>query len=128
MPVNDPIGDFLTRMRNAQHGRLAECRAGWSKIKQSMCELLKEHGYLDTIRVEGEGSKKEIAVTFRKDRAPLTLKRISTPGSRKYVGKSGIRALLHGNDLAILTTSSGLLTHHEAIKRKIGGELICTIS
>ncbi|MFA5799579.1 MAG: 30S ribosomal protein S8 [Candidatus Peribacteraceae bacterium] len=127
-PLTDPIGDFLTRMRNAQHGRRNECRVQWSKIKQAMCELLKQHGYLEEVRTEGEGIHKELVVKFRKDRPPLTLKRVSTPGGRKYVGTSGIRSLLHGNAMAILSTSSGLLTDKEARKRKVGGEFLCTVS
>ena len=128
MPLTDPIGDFLTRMRNAQHGRKTECRAQWSRIKQSMCELLKSRGYLESVHTEGEGVEKEIVVTFRTDRPALILKRISTPGSRRYVGAGDIRALLHGNSMAIISTSLGLLTDKDARAKNTGGELLCTIS
>lgn len=128
MPVSDPIGDFITRMRNAQHGRKTDCRAQWSRIKEAMCNLMKERGYLESVAVEGEGTKKEIVVTFRTDRPALTLKRISTPGGRKYVGAEGIRSLLHGNSMAIISTSSGLLSHKDAKAKNIGGEVLCTVS
>ncbi len=126
--LTDPIGDFVTRMRNAQHGRRTDCRAQWSRIKESICNVMKQHGFLESVTTEGEGKDKEIVVTFRQDREPLILKRISTPGGRKYVGASGIRAHLHGNTMAIISTSAGLLTSKEARAKNIGGEILCTVS
>ncbi len=128
MPVSDPIGDLITRMRNAQHGRRTDCRAQWSKIKQSICDLMKQCGYLESVAVEGEGIHKEIVVTFRTDRPVLELKRVSTPGGRKYAGASDLRALLHGSSIAIVSTSFGLLTHKDAKAKNVGGEVLCTVS
>ncbi len=128
MPLTDPIGDLVTRMRNAQHGRRTECRAQWSRIKQEMCEVMKANGFLEDVRSEGEGKDKEIVVVFRTDRPALTLKRISTPGGRKYVGAADIRHFLHGNSLAVISTSSGLLTNKEARAKNVGGEILCTVS
>lgn len=128
MSFTDPIGDLLTRIRNAQHGRHTDCRAPWSKIKQGICDLLQKHGFVAESRVEGEGKEKEVVVVFKSDRAPLILGRVSRPGGRKYVGYTEIRHLLHGNALAIVSTSHGLLTQHEAKEQKVGGEILCTIS
>ncbi len=128
MSLTDPIGDLITRMRNAQHGRRTDCRAPWSKIKQAICDVMKQKGFLESVTVEGEETKKELVVTFKTDRPALILKRISTPGGRKYVGSTGIRALLHGNTLAIVSTSSGLLTSKEARAKNVGGEVLCTVS
>ncbi|MSR67897.1 30S ribosomal protein S8 [Candidatus Peribacteria bacterium] len=128
MPLTDPIGDLITRMRNAQHGGRSDCRAQWSKIKQAICDLMKQQGYLETVTVEGEEAKKELVVTFRTDRPALLLKRISTPGGRKYVGSGDIRSHLHGSSMAILSTSTGLVTHKEARLKNIGGEILCTVS
>lgn len=128
MPLTDPIGDLLTRIRNAQHGRRTECRAPWSKMKEGICQLLKTHGYIAEIATEGEGTQKEIVVTFLTSRPPLELKRVSTPGGRTYVGAGEIRALLHGNAMAIISTSNGLLTDTEARAKNLGGEFLCTIS
>lgn len=128
MPVSDPIGDLLTRIRNAQHGRRTECRAPWSKMKEGICELLKTHGYVANSFTDGEGTLKEIVVTFQGDRLPLELKRISTPGGRTYVGSSEIRQHLHGSAMGIISTSKGLLTDKEARQKKLGGEFLCTIS
>ncbi|MBP7113943.1 MAG: 30S ribosomal protein S8 [Candidatus Peribacteraceae bacterium] len=128
MPVSDPIGDLLTRIRNAQHGRRTECRAPWSKMKQGICDLLKTHGYVANSFTDGEGILKEIVVTFLDDRLPLELKRVSTPGGRTYVGSSEIRQYLHGAAIGIISTSQGLLTDKEARQKKLGGEFLCTIS
>ena len=128
MPLTDPIGDLLTRIRNAQHGRRTECRAPWSKMKEGICKLLKTHGYVAEAGTDGEGIDKEVFVTFRTDRNPLELKRVSTPGGRKYVGAGDIRALLHGSAMAIISTSNGLLTDKEAREKNLGGEFLCTIS
>jgi len=128
MPLTDPIGDLLTRMRNAQHGRRTECRAPWSKLKQSICELLKGEGYVQDVKVDGAGPEKEVVVMFRIDRVPLTLKRISTPGARTYVSAGDIRHYLHGNALAILSTSIGIISGKIAREKNVGGELMCTIS
>ncbi len=128
MSLTDPIGDLITRMRNAQHGRRTDCRAPWSKILQAICDLMMQKGFLESVIVEGEEGKKQLVVTFKTDRPALILKRISTPGGRKYVGASGIRALLHGNTIAIVSTSSGLLTSKEARAKNVGGEVLCTVS
>ncbi len=128
MPLTDPIGDFLTRIRNAQHGRRTECRAPWSKMKEGICKLLKDNEFIADAGTDGEGIHKEVVVTFRTDRLPLSLKRVSTPGARTYVGAAGIRGLLHGHSLAIISTSKGLLTGKEAREQNLGGEFLCTIS
>lgn len=128
MHLNDPIGDLLTRMRNAQHGRHTDCRVPWSRIKQEICELLKREGYVRNVSVIGTAPHQEILVSFLPERAALQLKRASTPGSRRYIGSATVRKQLHGFDVAILSTSSGLMTHREAMEKKVGGELLCLVS
>jgi small subunit ribosomal protein S8 len=128
MPVSDPIGDLLTRMRNAQHARRSECHAPWSRMKQGICELLKREGYLDDVRTEGDGVEKEVVAVFKSDRPELLLKRVSKPGARKYVGTGDIRKELHGSSLAIISSSHGLITQKEAREKKSGGELLCTVA
>lgn len=128
MPLTDPIGDFITRMRNAQHGRHTDCRVAWSVIKEGICKVMKTNEFLADVQVEGEGPAKELIAVFRSDRPALILERISTPGSRKYVGHDEIRGFLHGSSIAILSTSNGLLTDKEARAKKVGGEILCTVS
>ena len=126
--LTDPIGDLVTRLRNAQHARKTFCRAPWSKIKLDLCELLKREGWIEGVEVLGEAPKQEIEVTFAADKPVLTLRRMSKPGRRLYAGYDVLKPVLSGHGMAVLTTSEGLLTDKEARKRKIGGEVLCTIA
>ena len=126
--VNDPIGDLVTRMRNAQHARRPTCRAPWSKIKLALLELLKAEGWIEDVTVVGEAPKQDLEVTFNAHKPPLELKRISKPGRRAYRPSAELKPVLQGYGIAILTTSQGLITDKEARRRKIGGEVLCTIS
>lgn len=127
-PVSDPIGDLLTRIRNAQGARRLACSAPYSRIKHELLTVLKNGGWIRDIAVEGEGMAKELIVTFAPEKSRLTIKRISTPGRRVYSGSSELKAVLHGFGIAILTTSKGLMTDTDARKQKVGGEVLCTIS
>lgn len=127
MPLlSDPIGDLVTRMRNAQHARRSDCRAPWSKIKEQLLELLKKEGYIQDVRIEGDAPKQELVLTFVPGKE-LTLKRMSTPARRIYMGTSELHPVMQGLGLAVLTTSQGLLTDKEAKAKHIGGEVLCTI-
>jgi small subunit ribosomal protein S8 len=125
--VNDPIGDLLTRIRNAQAVRKSSCMAPWSRIKQELCEVLKREGMIEDVRVTGEAPHQEMEVIFVPGRT-LTLTRASKPGRRLYTKSADIRPVLRGFGIAVLTTSEGLLTDKQAKAKKIGGEVLCTIS
>ena len=126
--VNDPIGDLLTRMRNAQHARRATCRAPWSKIKQQLLELLKREDFIADVVVVGDAPKQDLEVTFHPAKPTLELKRVSKPGRRAYSPSADLKPVLQGFGIAILTTSKGLLTDKEARRHKVGGEVLCTVS
>ena len=127
MPLlNDPIGDLITRMRNAQHARRDECRAPWSSIKMQLLEVFKKEGYIQDVRIEGDAPKQEVVVVFVPGKA-LTLKRVSTPGRRMYQGTTELKPVLQGLGIAVLTTSQGLMTDKDAKAKHIGGEVLCTI-
>lgn len=125
--LTDPIGDFLTRMRNAQSAHKETCRAPHSKIKLELAEVLKREGWIENVAVVGEAPKQEIEVTFTPGKM-VEFKRVSKPGRRMYAGSSELLPILRGFGIAILTTSQGILTDREARQRKIGGEVLCTIS
>jgi small subunit ribosomal protein S8 len=127
-PVTDPIGDLLTRIRNAQTTGAASCRVPWSRLKQELSELLVREGWLLGVTVEGEDCKRELLITFRTDREPLSLTRVSKPGRRIYRSVGELKPVERGFGIAILTTSGGLITDKEARKKKIGGEVLCTVS
>jgi small subunit ribosomal protein S8 len=128
MPLlNDPIGDLLTRMRNAQHARRNFCEAPLSNIKKDLCDLLVREGYLEKVEVTGEAPKQNLMVTFIPGKT-LTLKRVSTPGRRAYHSADELQPVMHGYGMSVITTSSGLLTDKEARAKHVGGEVLCTIS
>ncbi|PIR48417.1 30S ribosomal protein S8 [Candidatus Peregrinibacteria bacterium CG10_big_fil_rev_8_21_14_0_10_55_24] len=126
--VTDPIGDLLTRMRNAQSAGQTECRAPWSRTKQSLCEILQKEGWIAGVKVEGEALRQNIVVTFSPEKNRLILKRVSKPGRRVYKGVAELKPFLRGYGIAIITTSQGLLTDAQARKKGVGGELLCTIA
>ncbi len=126
--LTDPIGDLITRMRNAQHVRRPTCEAPWSRIKEQLCQIMKQEGFLEDVEVVGEAPKQSILVTFAKDKPKLDLKRSSTPGRRMYVGSDDVKPVMQGYGIAIITTSQGLMTDKSARKKKIGGEVLCTVA
>ncbi len=126
--VTDPIGDLLTRMRNAQKAGKSSCVAPASKMKKQLLELMKREGLIADAKLVGEAPKQDIEVIFAEDKPALTLTRISKPGRREYVSVAQLKPVLNGFGIAILTTSHGLMTDQEARDKKVGGEVLCTIS
>ena len=126
--LTDPIGDLLTRIRNAQAARSTSCSAPWSRINEELCKLLKKEGLIADVQVTGEAPKQDIEVTFNAERPHLVLKRMSKPGRRLYMKYTELRPILSGFGIAVLTTSEGLLTDRQARERKVGGEILCTIA
>ncbi len=125
--VNDPIGDLLTRMRNAQNARKATCSAPHSKMKLQLCELLKKEGWIADVKVTGDAPKQDIEITFDPEKQ-LLLSRVSKPGRRVYAKSEELKPILRGYGIAVLTTSEGIMTDADARRKKIGGEVLCTIA
>ena len=129
--ITDPISDMLTRIRNAVHAKHARVDMPSSKLKIEIARILKDEGYLTNFKVVEEKGKKTLRVFLRytPDRHGVItdLKRVSRPGSRRYVGKTGIRAVVGGMGIAIVSTPRGLMTGHAARKEGVGGELLCEV-
>lgn len=133
MSMSDPISDMLTRMRNASNAKLPVVTMFSSKMKAALAETLKDAGYIDSYNVEDiGGNKKNLTVVLKykgKNSTPVIegLRRISKPSCRVYVGSEDIPHVLGGLGVAVLSTSSGLMTDRNARKRKVGGELLCYV-
>lgn len=129
--ITDPIADMLTRIRNASRAKHPRVDLPSSKMKIEIARILKDEGYLSNFKVVDEKGKKTLRVFLRytQDRRSVItdLKRVSRPGSRRYVGKFGIRAVMGGMGVSILSTPRGLMTGHIARKEGIGGELLCEV-
>lgn len=123
----DPIADMLTRIRNAERAGHNSVRMPYSKIKQSILEVLKAHHFIEKIEINSSNSFKEIEVSLSPRTHKLDLKRVSKPGQRIYVKANEIPSVLNGLGISILSTPKGVLSNREAKKHNVGGELLCTI-
>ncbi len=131
MSFTDPIGDMLTRIRNASSARHEKVLVPKSRLKVRIAEVLKEEGFIKDFMVHQDGVQGAITVLLKysADREPAIsdIKRVSKPGLRRYVANDAIPRVLNGMGIAILSTSKGVLVDREARKQKVGGELICTV-
>ncbi len=128
--VTDPIADYLTRLRNAKSARLATLTVPYSKLKAELSRILQAEGYISNYEVETTEARPQIKITTKYvNRTPAItgLKRVSRPGLRRYVGADNIPRVLGGMGIAILSTSSGILTDREARSKKVGGELLAYV-
>ncbi|MBQ6046860.1 MAG: 30S ribosomal protein S8 [Bacteroidales bacterium] len=132
--VTDPIADYLTRMRNAIAAKHRVVEIPASKMKKEITKILFEKGYILNYKFENEGSYNQsikIALKYHpatKMSAISELKRVSTPGLRKYVSVEEMPRVLNGLGIAIISTSKGLMTDKEARSLNVGGEVICYVS
>ena len=129
--TTDPIADLLTRIRNATRAKHPRIDLPSSKLKLEITRILKEEGYLANYKVVDEKGRKTLRVFLRytpERRSVITdLKRISRPGSRRYVGKFAIRPVVGGMGISIVSTPRGVMTGQSARKEGIGGELLCEV-
>lgn len=127
--MTDPIADMLTRIRNASLVHKREVVVPFSKIKMGIARILVREGYLDNVE-EKKDRHPYIVLTLKYQNgepAIRYIKRVSSPGSRRYLKKENIAKVLNGYGLAILSTPQGLLSDKEARLAKVGGELICEV-
>jgi small subunit ribosomal protein S8 len=127
--VNDPISDMLARIRNANGALLPSVNVPYSKMKESIAAILKREGYIAEFAVEGQLPKTlKLKLKYQGKKSIIEgLRRISTPGLRRYVGATDIPRVRGGLGVAVVSTSEGLMTGAQARKKNIGGELICYV-
>ena len=127
--MSDPISDLLTRIRNAGNAQLSTVELPHSRIKESVAKLLQQQGYITDVTVEGDTKKTlKMRLKFNGKKSVIEgLKRVSSPGLRRYVGATEIPRVRGGLGVAIVSTSEGLLTDQQARKKNLGGELLCYI-
>ena len=131
MSLQDPIGDMLSRIRNAQARMRAEVSMPASKQKSAIAALLKDEGFITDFRIVGEGSASELTIELKYfEGRPVIerLERVSRPGLRRYRGADDLPKVLNGLGIAIVSTSRGLLTDRSARAMGVGGEVICVVS
>jgi len=129
--MTDPIADMLTRIRNANTALHDAVEMPGSTLKAEVARVLKDQGYITDYELrEGRvGTELVVKLKYSRDRRRVIsgLERISKPGRRVYADRTEIPRVLGGMGVAVLSTSQGVITGHEARRRGIGGEVICTV-
>jgi small subunit ribosomal protein S8 len=131
MTMTDPIADMLTRLRNANSAYHDSVAMPYSKIKARIAEMLTAEGYISGWTVEDLEVGKKLTLTLKygpnRERALAGVRRISKPGLRVYAKSTNLPRVLGGLGVAILSTSSGLLTDRQAAKKGVGGEVLAYV-
>src|SRR5882762_5674584 len=127
--MTDPISDMLTRIRNANRALLPTVQMPHSKMKESIAQILKREGYISDFAVEGKLPKTmKMKLKYQGKKSVIEgLKRVSTPGLRRYVGSTEIPRVRGGLGISVVSTSQGVMTGTQARKSNLGGELLCYI-
>jgi small subunit ribosomal protein S8 len=129
--LTDPISDFLTRIRNALAADHTEVEVPASRLKKEMARILAEQGYITGFDVEPTaiGEVIRIQLKYTDDRRPVIagMRRVSRPGRRRYVGGGDVPRVQGGMGTAIVSTSSGVMTGHEARAKGVGGEVVAYV-
>jgi len=126
----DPIADLLTRIRNAVMIGKNEVKVPSSKLKLAVAKELKKAKYLSDVKIESAKPRDMLVITINKEGENATIneiKRISKPGRRVYVGAAEIPRVKNGRGLVLVSTSKGIITGQNAIKERLGGELILEV-
>ena len=129
MSLQDPIADLLTRIRNAQRVRHATVSLPSSKLKTAVCDVLRDEGYIDDYRVDGD-VKPMVTVTLRyHEGRPVIeeLDRVSRPGLRIYKASRDLPRVRDGFGVAIVSTNRGVMSDRAARRAGVGGEVLCTV-
>jgi len=131
MAVNDPIGDMITRIRNAQMRNKSKVSVPGSRMRERLLEVLKAEGYIrDYTTVAHANGRSEIEVELKYfDGAPVIreIARVSKPGRRVYASVKTLPRVHNGLGISILSTPKGLMADHDAREANVGGEIICTV-
>ena len=132
MASNDTIADMLTRIRNATLARHQTTEVPSTKMTRSIAKVLREEGFITDYGEEGEGVKRTLVISLKykgKSRRPIinALKRVSKPGLRVYSNRKELPRVLGGIGIAIISTSSGIMTDRDARRQGLGGEVLCYV-
>ncbi|MGH3785361.1 MAG: 30S ribosomal protein S8 [Pseudonocardiaceae bacterium] len=131
MTMTDPIADMLTRLRNANSAYHDQVVMPHSKIKANIAEILQREGYISGFRTEDAAVGRSLVVDLKfgpnRERSIAGLRRVSKPGLRVYAKSTSLPKVLGGLGVAIISTSTGLLTDRQAAKQRVGGEVLAFV-
>ena len=130
MNVNDPIGDMITRIRNAQSRTKPKVSTPGSKLRKSVLDVLKSEGYIRGYAVVEKDGRSEIEIELKYfDGAPVIreIERVSKPGRRVYTSVKNMARINNGLGVTIVSTPKGVMADHDARDANVGGEILCTV-
>ena len=130
MPMNDPLGDLLTRIRNAQMRNKASVSSPNSKLRESVLEVLKSEGYIRGFTVTEKDGRSELDIELKYfDGEPVIreIERVSKPGRRVYTSVRNLPRINNGLGVAIVSTPKGVMADHAARDANVGGEILFTV-
>ena len=132
MAANDTIADMLTRIRNANLARHQTTEVPSTKLTRSIAQVLKDEGFIVDFEESGDEPKRNLVISLKyrgRNRRPIitALKRVSKPGLRVYSNRKELPRVLGGIGIAIISTSSGIMTDRDARRQVLGGEVLCYV-
>ena len=131
MTISDPIADMLTRIRNAGKAKFNSVDIPGSKLRLDLAKVLKDEGYIRNYKFLKDGKQGVIRIYLKyssqQEHAIYQICRVSKPSRRVYVKNKDIKPVYNGTGVAILSTSKGIMSDHQAKKENMGGEILCTI-
>lgn len=131
MSMSDPLGDMLTRIRNGQRARKATIPCPWSKLRENVCKVLQDEGFIRGYKVvDMENNKKEMSIELKYESGqPVIreLKRVSKPGRRVYQKVAEFQPFYNGLGVAVVSTPHGVMADHRARSENVGGEVLCQV-
>ena len=135
--MTDPVADFLTRLRNAAKAQHHDVVIPSSKLKRELARILKEQGYVEGYSIDppgvggnvSPGENLRVTLKYTRERRPVIsgMQRVSRPGQRTYVDHTHIPRIQGGMGTAIISTSKGVMTGHEARQQGVGGEVVARV-
>ena len=130
MPMNDPVGDLLTRIRNAQMRNKSKVTSPNSRLRESLLEVLKNEGYIRGYAVVEKDGRSELEIELKYfDGEPVIreIERVSKPGRRVYTSVKNMPRINNGLGVTIVSTPKGVMADHDARDANVGGEILCTV-
>lgn len=129
--MTDPIADFIIRIKNASLAGKNNVTVPYSRVKESLANILQKQGWINKVEIVEKNGKKDLVLALVETKTgavrPIEVKRISKPGRRVYIKAKDLKTAARGLGTIIVSTPSGLMTHREAMAKKLGGEVICKI-
>ena len=131
MSMSDPLGDMLTRIRNAQQANLPTTTCPLSNLRAAVCDVLKDEGFIRGYNVvDLENNKKDLVIELKYDEGQAVireLKRVSKPGRRIYAKIKDLQPFYNGLGVSVISTPRGVMADHKARNENVGGEVLCQV-